>query len=175
MNRKKWLQAAVVAAVGVTLGVAAAKPATGDGTGVRDEGKARVTQHATPSPTPGPTPKPSPSVTRSGSAKPKAGATTDDGSQDARQAAGWAIIQPGTPAARYWQRHGVGTADDDTSGLSACEAALRVQYVRGYVGTTTDGKTALWQVECQGVTDVERDSLASGAIEWGSTHGEGDG
>lgn len=160
-TRKRWATAVLVVAVGVTLGVAAAKPATGDGTGVRDEGQARVTA--------------SPSVTRSGRETPKASATFDDGSRDANQAAGWKIIEPGTPAARYWQRHGVGTADDDTSGYSVCEAALRVQYVRGYLGTTTDGKTALWQVECGSVTEAQRDDAASAAIEWGSTHGEGDG
>lgn len=167
MNRKKRARA-VIAAVGVTLWVVAvAESVTHDATGVQ------IT--ATPSPSPGPSPKPGPSVTRSVPTSPRAGVTTDSGSEDARRAAGWGIIQPGTPAARYWERHGMGTADGSTSGLGACETALRVQFVRGYLGTTTDGKTALWQVECASVTGAERDSLLSAAIEWGSTHGEGDG
>lgn len=153
----KWVKAALVVAVGVTLGLSVAKPATGT-----NEEPTRVSV--------------SPSVSRSlptrASVKPTPGQGVT-GAEDANQAVGWGIIQEGSPAAVYWAQHGVGTADDDTSGVSACEAALRVQFVRGYLGTTTDGKKALWQVECGGVPETERDSLLSGAVEWSATHGNG--
>lgn len=168
VSGKMWLRAALVAAVGVGLGLGVGHAAAGDQGRSRAESGLRASE----SPQRGTRVKtPSPSESR----VPRASATYDDGSQDAARAAGWKIIQPGTPAARYWQRHGVGTADDDTSGLSACEAALRVQFVRGYLGTTTDGKTALWQAECGAVSDAERDSMLQAAIQWGSDHPEGDG
>lgn len=158
----KWVKAALVVAVGVTLGLSVAKPATGTNEHERG-GRKQVSA--------------SPSVSRSlgsrASVKPTPGQGVT-GAEDANQAAGWAIIREGSPAAVYWAQHGVGTADDDTSGVSACEAALRVQFVEGYLGTTTDGKKALWQVECGGVPDAERDSLLQGAIQWGSDHPRGD-
>lgn len=157
----KWVKAALVVAVGVTLGLSVAKPATGTNEHERG-GRKRVSA--------------SPSVSRSlgsrASVKPTPGQGVT-GAEDANQAAGWAIIREGSPAAVYWAQHGVGTADDDTSGVSACEAALRVQFVRGYLGTTTDGRKALWQVECGGVPGDVRDDMLSAAVEWSATHGNG--
>lgn len=105
-------------------------------------------------------------------ARPTANATYDDGSRDAREAAGWAVINPGTPAARYWAQHGVGTEDS----YRLCEVALRVQYVRGYNDPgADDSHQPLWHFECGGVSDSDRDSITIAAVEWGATHAEGDG
>jgi hypothetical protein len=91
---------------------------------------------------------------------------------DANRAAGWAVISPGTPAARYWAQHGVGTEDP----YRLCEVALRVQFVRGYSDPgADDAHQPLWKFECSGVTDSERDSILEAAIQWGTTHEEGDG
>lgn len=163
MNGKKWTRAVLVTAVGVTLGVAVARPATGSGgneTGVRDEGPAWVTE----------TGAPSPSVTRSGSATPGVGATFADGSQDAERTTGWAVIRPGTPAARYWARHGVSAEDP----YHRCEAAIRAQFIRGYV-EPAETQQPLWKFECGGVSDADRDSITLAAVQWGSDHPEGDG
>ena len=163
MNVNMMGRAAAVVAVSVLVGAGVGHAARNDHAG--SAAKTPVSARVTPSPTAGTRPTPRPGT-------PSPNATFDDGSADANQLAGWTVIQPGTPAARYWARHGVGAEDP----YSRCEAALRVQYVRGYSDPgAAASRQPLWKFTCQGVTDSQRDSIASAAIEWGSTHEEGDG
>lgn len=161
-------RAVAVAAVAIGLGIGVGHAALGD-----QGGKApRVT--ATPSPTPGPSPKPpaKPATRPAKPSRPATAPTAADGAAAANRVAGWTVISPGTPAARYWARHGVPA----TGPYARCEAALRVQFVRGYNDPGADAsRQPLWEFECQGVSDATRDSITEAAIEWGSTHEEGDG
>lgn len=168
MNVNMVGRAVAVAAVAIGLGIGVGHAALGDQGGKTP----RVT--ATPSPTPGPSPKP-PAKPATRPVKPSRSATAPtaaDGAAAANRAAGWAVITPGTPAARYWGTHGVGVED----GYKLCEAALRVQFVRGYADPgADDSRQPLWKFECGSVTDGERDSILQAAVEWGATHEEGDG
>ena len=159
-------RAVAVAAVGVGLGIGVGHAALAD-----RASHAAASATATPNPTAGTKPVPR-ATTSTRPATPSPNATFDDGSADANRTANWTVIQAGTPAARYWARHGVPA----TSPYARCEAALRVQFVRGY---SDPGAAAshqpLWKFECQGVSDATRDSITEAAIEWGATHEEGDG
>lgn len=151
MNAGMIGRAIAVAALGVALGVTVEWAIPDD-----QGGSARVA----PQPSPGMHPEAPPQL------------STDDGAATANRTAGWAVIAPGTPASIYWGRHGVGA--DDRYGY--CEAATRVQYVRGYARVgADDSRQPLWTIACAGLPAATRHSITIAAVEWSATHEEGDG
>lgn len=150
MDKSVVPRAIFTAAIGIALGAAVVLGGTSVGDADGRPSRHEVTVAPAPSP----------------------GLSSNGAAGDANRLVGWAVIAPGTPAAEYWSRHGVGVSDPH----KLCEAALRVQYVRGYARLgADDSRQPLWKPACAEVSDATRDSIVIAAVEWSATHEEGDG